>query len=66
MKIVGINTKYLIFNIGSLDQLIINENKESHKLVTPLQNGREAVSPLKFIFKSDTINLAKHNFKISW
>jgi len=56
-----------IFNINTLDNLINFENKESDRLIIPLlEGGVEAVSPLKFVFKSASIDLENYNFKISW
>ena len=55
------------FNIDTLNNLIDPEKGESDKLHTPLlEGGIGAVEPLKFILKSDNINLEEYNFQISW
>lgn len=57
------------FNSGTLDKLFTAKLKnESEEFICELLNGNkiEAIPPLKFIIKSDTIDLTTLNFKINW
>lgn len=54
------------FNSGTLDALIDPLSHESMDFHCDLLKGVEAIPPLKFIIKSDTIDLTTLNFKISW